>query len=437
MNKRFLAVTAVAATTALVASACSSGGDQSSSSSGGGGSASGGGEAVTLVFQSLSDQPAAIAATEDIVDQWNADHPDIQVKIQPVGWDGVYDKLITQFNGGAAPDIIHYEAASIVSFAQDGYLADLTDLMPSDFANDLPEGLLDTVTVDGQVIAYPTEMQTYTIFANKTLLDQAGVEIPTGDTVTWDQIRQIAKATTKDGVYGLAWGLKSPTATFMTMGPQFGGTYFEGSGADATISIGEGELALPQLVHDMADEDGSIMPVTLTQSGSEALAAWYDGQAALTVQGSFQAANIAADAPEGFDWVVLPPVEGPEGPSVAANPQTLSINIDSPHVEEAAQFLDFFTSADNLAALNKADALIPATLSAQKKLADELGTTDGWDKILASGQYMGSAPYLSVDKYAQWKDTVATPAFQKYLADQTDLTGLQEELATGWDTLDQ
>lgn len=186
MNKRFLAVTAVAATTALVASACSSGGDQSSSSSGGGGSASGGGEAVTLVFQSLSDQPAAIAATEDIVDQWNADHPDIQVKIQPVGWDGVYDKLITQFNGGAAPDIIHYEAASIVSFAQDGYLADLTDLMPSDFANDLPEGLLDTVTVDGQVIAYPTEMQTYTVFANKTLLDQAGVEIPTGDTVTWD-----------------------------------------------------------------------------------------------------------------------------------------------------------------------------------------------------------------------------------------------------------
>ncbi len=42
------------------------------------------------------------------------------------GWDGVYDKLITQFNGGAAPDIIHFEAASIVPFAKDGYLADLT-----------------------------------------------------------------------------------------------------------------------------------------------------------------------------------------------------------------------------------------------------------------------------------------------------------------------
>ena len=393
---------------------------------------------VTLKFQALSDQPAAIEATESIVADWNEANPDVQVEIVPAGWDGVYDKLITQFNGGAAPDIIHYEAASIVSFARDGYLADLTDLMSDERRADIPEGILDSVTVDDQLIAYPTELQSYIVFANRTLLEDAGVEIPTGDTMTWDELREIAKATT-DGeeVFGLGWGLSSPTAAFMSLAPGFGGTYFEGTGEDATLTVDDGEMALPELVHDMAYEDKSILPVTMTQSGSEAIASFYAGQTAMTVQGSYQAANIAKDAPKDLDWVALPPLAGPEGPQQAANPQTLSVNIDSEHVEESAEFIEFFTETEHLAALNEADALIPATTSAQEHLAEKLGDENGWDTILASGQNFVSAPYLFVDSYAQWKDTVATPAYQRYLAQETDETELADQLTNGWDEITQ
>ncbi|MEU4361670.1 sugar ABC transporter substrate-binding protein [Promicromonospora sp. NPDC023987] len=393
---------------------------------------------VTLKFQALSDQPAAIAETESIVADWNEENPDVQVEIVPAGWDGVYDKLITQFNGGAAPDIIHYEAASIVSFARDGYLADLTDLMSDERRADIPEGILDSVTVDDQLIAYPTELQSYIVFANRTLLEDAGVEIPTGDTMTWDELREIAKATT-DGeeVYGLGWGLSSPTAAFMSLAPGFGGTYFEGTGEDATLTVDDGEMALPELVHDMAYEDKSILPVTMTQSGSEAIASFYAGQTAMTVQGSYQAANIAKDAPKDLDWMALPPLAGPEGPQQAANPQTLSVNIDSEHVEESAEFIEFFTQTEHLAALNEADALIPATTSAQELLAEELGDENGWETILASGQNFVSAPYLFVDSYAQWKDTVATPAYQRYLAQETDEAELADQLTNGWDEITQ
>ncbi|MBD8078612.1 ABC transporter substrate-binding protein [Cellulosimicrobium arenosum] len=390
---------------------------------------------VTLTFQSLSDQPAAIEATESIVAEWNEDHPDVQVEIVPTGWDGVYDKLITQFNGGAAPDIVHYEAASIVPFAVDGYLADLSEYMPDEKKADIPEGILDSVTVDDQIIAYPTELQSYMVFANKTQLEDAGVEVPTGDTMSWDELREIAQATTTGGTYGLGWGLASPTATFMSMAPGFGGTYFEGTGADASLTVGEGEMALPELVNTMAYEDETILPVTMTQSGSETLASFYAGDVAMTVQGSYQAANIAKDAPEGFDWVVLPPLAGPDGAEQAANPQTLSVNIDSEHVEESAEFIDFFTDTDNLAALNEADALIPATTSAQEEMTASLGDENGWSTILSSGQYLTSAPYLFVDAYAQWKDTVATPAYQKFLAQETDADQLATELENGWDEI--
>jgi ABC-type glycerol-3-phosphate transport system substrate-binding protein len=389
---------------------------------------------ITLEFQSLSDQPAAIEATEAIVAAWNEENPDTQVEIVPAGWDGIYDKLITQFNGGAAPDIIHYEAASIVPFARDGYLADLSEFMSEEFVADVPEGILAAVTVDEQVIAYPTELQSYMVFANKSLLDAAGVEIPSGDTTTWEEMREIAAATTAGGTYGLGWGLKSPTAAFMAMAPGFGGDFFEGTGSDAELVVDDGELAIPEIVSEM-NAAGQISPVTLTQSGSEVLASFYAGEIAMTIQGSFQAANIATDAPEGFEWVVLPPLEGPEGAGQAANPQTLSVNIDSEHVEESAAFIEFFTQAENLAALNEADALIPATTSAQELMAENLSGEPGWDVILSSGQHMTDAPYLFVDAYAQWKDTVATPAFQRFLAGETDSAALAEELQAGWEEI--
>lgn len=431
MHKRGASIAASLTAGVLLLSACSGGGDGDDE---GAAPEEGNAEPITLEFQSLSDQPAAIEATEAIVAAWNEENPDTQVEIVPAGWDGIYDKLITQFNGGAAPDIIHYEAASIVPFARDGYLADLSEFMSDEFVADVPEGILAAVTVDDQVVAYPTELQSYMVFANKTLLDAAGVEIPSGDTMTWEEMQEIAAATTAGGTYGLGWGLKSPTAAFMAMAPGFGGAFFEGTGSDAELVVDDGELAIPEIVSEM-NAAGQISPVTLTQSGSEVLASFYAGEIAMTIQGSFQAANIATDAPEGFEWVVLPPLEGPEGAGQAANPQTLSVNIDSEHVEESAAFIEFFTQAENLAALNEADALIPATTSAQELMAENLSGEPGWDVILSSGQHMTDAPYLFVDAYAQWKDTVATPAFQRFLAGETDSAALAEELKAGWEEI--
>ncbi len=428
MKNRGIAAMGAIALASISLAACSSGtaSTGASSSASTGASSSSPAEQVTLTFQSLSDQPAAIAATKSIVDAWNTAHPNIQVTIVAAGWDSIADKLTTQFSGGVAPDIIHYEAAGIVPFATDGYLADLTDLIDPTLKSDIPQGIWDSVTVDKKIVAVPTELQSYMVFANKTLLEASGVKIPTGDTMTWDEFRQIAKATTGNGVYGVGWGLKSPTATFMSLGLGFGGTYFDGTGKSATIHIGTGEMAVPTQIHDMAYTDKSLDPVSLTQSGSEVLASFYAGKDAMTVQGSYQAANMVTNAPAGFDWVVLPPLKGSVGAAQSADPQTLSVNVDSKHVKEAAEFLNYFASTDNLAALNQADALIPASASAQAKIAKDTGGANGWAMVLKSGADLTKAPFLSVDAYSQWKDTVATPAYQKYLANQEDATPARE-----------
>lgn len=426
MNRiRGIAAIAFAGVAVLALSGC-----QQGSATGGGDEGEGG--AVTLQFQSLSDQPATQAAVKSIVDDWNAENSDVQVEIIQAGWDGTFDKLITQFTGGTAPDIIHYEASSIVSFAADGYLADLTDYIDDDLKSDISEGIWESVTQDGEIIAYPSTLQSYMVFANADLLEAAGVEIPSGDTMTWEELQEIAKATTTADAHGIGWGLASPTATMMSLALGFDGGFFTGEGADASIEVGDAELAVPELIHEMAYTDNSIQPVSLTQSGSDVLASFYGGKVAMTVQGSFQATNIANDAPEGFNWVALPPLEGSAGAIQAANPQTYSVNIDSEHVEESADFLNFLMEGDNLAEIAYADALIPSSDSARAAVETLAADNPAWTQVLASGEGLVGPPFLKVEKYTEWKDTIATPAFQQYLADQITSEQLATQLSDGW-----
>ena len=84
-----------------------------------GGKSEAGGK-ITLDFSSYAWQDPTVAATKDIVAAWNAAHPNVQVKYLPVDPDSVHDKLVTQFAGGSAPDIIHDEAADISGFVAGG-----------------------------------------------------------------------------------------------------------------------------------------------------------------------------------------------------------------------------------------------------------------------------------------------------------------------------
>lgn len=421
------------AVAALALSGCAAtvGGGGSSAEGPSGGGSGGADGPVTLRFQSLAFQEPTIAATEAIVDAWNADNPDVQVEYVQGSWDSVQDQLVTQFAGGTAPDIIQYESAAIGSFAAQGYLADLTDLLPDDVRESVSEDVWQTVTVDEQVVAVPTLLQSYVVFANTDLLEQAGVEVPTGDSWSWDEFAEAARATTSGEVTGVGWGLANPTATVMSMGLGFDAEYFEGTGADASISVDDAELEVPRRIHDMAWTDGSVDTVSLTQSGGDVLPGFLAGEYAMTVQGSYVAQTITETAPDGFSWAVLPPLAGSDAEQ-SANPQTLSVSADSVDVEAAAEFLAFYMQAGNLAEVAQGDWLIPASAEAADVVAEQAGDGAGWPQVLASGEVLVEAPFQKVDAYPRWKDQVATPALQEYLADRITLEELRTRLTEGF-----
>jgi multiple sugar transport system substrate-binding protein len=427
-RRAVLAVGAIAVVGVL--SGCAFGG-------GGGGTGNDGGGAdagpVTLTFQSLAFQDTTIAATEEIVDAWNEENPDITVELQQGSWDNVHDQLVTQFQGGTAPDIIHDESADIMGFANQGYLANLEPHLSDEVKDDVSEDVWGTVTAeDGSIVAAPTLMQSYVVFANTDAFEAAGVEVPTGDELTWDEFQGLAQQLTTDGKFGVGWGLKQPTATVMNLALGFDGTFFENEDGASTIDVGEEELEVPRRIHEMAYTDASLDPVSLTQSGSDVLPGFFSGTYAMYVGGNYVAQQITESAPEGFNWAVLPPLAGDAGSKQAANPQTMSVAAESENVEEAAQFIDFFMQPDNQAKLAQGDWLIPASAEARELVAAETEGQNGWEAMLKSGESLSSAPFQAATNYPQWKDQFATPALQQYLANSISLDDLQKQLTDGW-----
>jgi len=424
MKLRHTIAALAAAATLFSLSACAS---PSGSSSAGG--------TTTLTYQYFNNQPAAIAATKAIVADWNKANPKVHVNLVQAPADNLQDKLTTQFSGGVAPDIIQNDAPSdILPFA--GYLADLNKLLPSKTIDDIDPAAKKSLTTGGKLIAAPTEVQTYLVFANKKLLEQSGATIPTGDTMTWDTFEELAKQTTTDGVRGLTWGLKSPTSVFAYLGTGFGATYFTGEGKDAKAVFGKAERQVPERVASMI-KDGYIDPTGVTQSSSDVLATFYGGKAAMTVAGSYQIANIESEAPAGFDWVVLPALEGSKSASQLAAPITLSVNAKSKNVQAAADFVDFYMKGENLAKINLADGQVPPTTSGLAALAKLTDGKNGWAQVLASGKNLVTPAFNTLTKYNNWKTTVATPGYQQFLAGQISSDQLSKQLVDGWAQLNQ
>lgn len=392
---------------------------------------------VTLTFQSLAYQDTTVAATEEIVDAWNADNPDIQVKLTQGTWDNVHDQLVTQFQGGTAPDIIHDESSDIMGFAAQGYLADLGQYLSEDTKKAVSDDVWQTVTTpDGKVVAAPTLLQTYVVFANTDAFAAAGVEVPTGDELTWDDLQAAAKGLTSGGNFGVGWGLKQPTAAIMNTAVGFDGTFFEvADDGKAAITVGDNELAVPQRIHAMAYEDKSLDPVSLTQSGTDVLPGFLAGKYAMYVGGNFLAQQITESAPEGFNWTVLPPLAGTAGPAQAANPQTMSVAAQSKAPEQAAKFIDYFMSAENQAKLAQGDWLIPASAPARDAVAEQTAGTPVWQPLLRTGEDLKGAPFQQAANYPQWKDQYATPLLQQYFANSLSLEDLKKQLTEGWQSI--
>ncbi|MEV7996273.1 extracellular solute-binding protein [Streptomyces sp. NPDC086077] len=384
---------------------------------------------ITLRFQSLAWQQESVEANRELVAEWNAAHPDVRVEYVQGSWDSVHDQLLTSFEGGEAPDIIHDASDDLADFAYGGYLADLTGLLPERLKADIPRRSWETVTFGDGIYGVPFLQEPRVIIANSAWLRDSGVRIPTPEEPwTWAEFREVTKELSAEGKYGVAWPLKEPVSATLNLSLSAGGQLFHrGADGRVTVRFEAGDEVVPRTVHDQVNSDASASGSTLGSGGSDTLPGFFGGKYAMVPLGFSYRQQIVQQAPKGFDWQVLPAPAGAGGLAQGVSPQTLSIAEDSPYKKEAAAFLDFLLRPQNMVRLALGDWMLPTGTRALKDPALRTARY-GWATGTALATHLRPAPAQSVRGYPEWKDKVATPALQEYYSGAIGLDELRRRL---------
>lgn len=176
-------------------------------------------------------------AMTEIAKDFEAENPDVSVKVTSLAWETAHDKIATAIAGGSTPDVAELGTTWMGEFASTGAL----DVTPSNMEDSdrFFESAWEMIGVDGTNYGYPLYAGTFSYFYRADLAEKAGVEAPE----TWDELKTFTAALqdegAKYGIYLPPSGWDWPAFTVMPMGWQAGGEVLNADGSDFAFDTPE------------------------------------------------------------------------------------------------------------------------------------------------------------------------------------------------------
>ena len=127
---------------------------------------------------------------EKIAEAFEREHPDVNVNIEVVNWDNLFQKLTTDIAGGTAPDVSIIGTRWLIDFAAQGIAEPLDDYMDEEFRDRFIDVFLEPSIIDGQLYGLPVAASARALYYNRDLFERAGIENPPQ---TWDELREAAR----------------------------------------------------------------------------------------------------------------------------------------------------------------------------------------------------------------------------------------------------
>lgn len=314
---------------------------------------------VTIRFSWWGGEERA-STTQQVLDDFMAENPDIAVVAEPGSFESYWDRLSTDAAGDNVPDVITLASPYTLEYANRGVLLpldDVADQLPRDAFS--PQSLAGA-TVDGQVFGMPTGGNAIGVVINPRIFDEAGVEIPDGDSWTWQDFVDTANAitaATPDGIYGMEDRINDTLGVYVT---QHGTPMYTAEGG-----LGPDASTLEDYWNTVLElrDGGGMPPADLTQElytlgPAETLMG--QGRAGMTFAFSNLLGTYAAAS--GDDLLLIrPPGESEfEGPGAALQAsQYYGISAKSENPEAAAQLIDYLVNSPEAGELILADRGLP------------------------------------------------------------------------------
>lgn len=171
--------------------------------------------AKTVLRVGTGDSGEGLTPHFKIIEMFEAENPDIQVQLEPVGSGDYYARILTQIAAGDPPDLLQIGDDAVPMFVDRGAFVPLDDFIasesyPLDTSIYLP-GVMEPGKWQGVQYLLPKDFSPMAIYYNKKLFDAAGVAYPT-EGWTWNDLLATAQALTKTDANGnvVQWGIQLP-----------------------------------------------------------------------------------------------------------------------------------------------------------------------------------------------------------------------------------
>jgi raffinose/stachyose/melibiose transport system substrate-binding protein len=299
-------------------------------------------------FHRWPNEPKNAYFTE-LVEEFEAENPDIKVNVESVLNDAYKDKVKVVAGSSGAPDVMFSWSGTFVEdLVEAGNVMDLTDWLDEnpDIRDRYYESQMAPFAVDGAQYGLPVGMHAKLFFYNEDIFAEQGLEVP----ATWDEFLDVLGELQDAGIAPLEYASKEPWTIAHYVGT-LNQRVIDPEVVSADQDPATGEFTDPGYVEALEDfeELTGYMNGDPNSIGHEdARAEWAAGDAAIMyLQGS--EVNYLTDVDFEYGTFNFPEVDGGAGdPSqLTGAPEGFVVSENTEHPEESLRFLEFMLNKEN------------------------------------------------------------------------------------------
>jgi len=308
-------------------------------------------EPVELRFTYYADGIEA-EVMQPLLDKFMTENPDITVVLDVVPYQTIDEQLPVQVETGQGPDL-----ARITNFAAyKGKYLDLRTVVsnPDYYQANFPAPIISALEFGG----FPDTLTVTGPYINKTLFEQAGVEIP-GEGTTWEEWTALAKQVAETTETQYAIGIDRTGHRVAGPAMSMGATLIDAEGKFTVDTPGFRDFVT--LLKTWQDE--GLMPAELWLVGDSMnnCIDWIkSGEMVMCMTGSWQINGMANDVGDAFDWMVVPNPTGAGGSTGVAGGSAVVAFSGTKHPEAVAKLMEFLFAEENYSAFSAGTLALPA-----------------------------------------------------------------------------
>lgn len=299
-----------------------------------------------LTFFGYKYEALNVMAIEDSLHSFMDIHPEINISYDGVKSPEYFDVLEKRMTTGNGNELFMVDHARVLEFGKRGQLADLSDLSTLENFSDLARSQMGA---DGTIDYVPTSISAFGLYCNLDLLKEHGQKVPEN----LSELKAVCDYFVGKGITPIVANndislktvaiAKSLLPIYQHENPAALLAEFNDGTADLAETLRPGFALVEQmLARKWIDAEEALS----TAKTKDDLTLFAGGERPFMLTGAWAAPRVRDLAPK-LNFTVQPYPILEDGSVLVINVDTrVSINADSPHIEEAKQFLEHITQPD-------------------------------------------------------------------------------------------